>query len=964
MTNNDNVLKEIFSSIDLSATRSSDIQLIVEKIVDKIKKYNVCDITTEIKLLVRETGENAINVIKEILSWAEKQYGEVAFYIINKDTLPLASGVKEVEGLSKIKEYVKTHGIPRIISLVVAKKTFLDKLTALKRIFEEIYETNPNWIISALAIDQLNELWPKIELFFIKEANYRPPINELLPLFHAASTFRNKEEALLFMEDFIRRLGLVARSWKRTRGLKHLINQFSKVGEKNEKVEIIIKALYFLLNKESSLNDFCATLISLFPLDEEHKEAMLITTGCQVSEGFLRKMEEEIDINRALRELSHALMNAEKTWAPEVSIPELLGYSWLTYVSSRILFNWIKDKINAALNEITQNIAVIPDELLDILKLSIVLALSRYEFKNMDCRLLVRMLLAIRKRFLEYPIAIFSNIIDAVREFSERDLSIAIYLQRILEIHGQLIYLYLLNQFFKPNAIKKVISVQYMIQSRFGIISRKVISFSMKNEEALRIVNERLAKSNFSPHGVTAPLQWELSFTSIEKLGEMVNLAKRYMEDCGVEPNKLLVMLDQLLRLHPRIKRVKEVVKKRELSSLKEAFIDISRESRLLKLIMEMLRSIYGTEEAPLIKKIKLMISNYHGTLNESWERVLIRDYESIIRGKTEEKAVTEIPNMVKDYLKNGDPVALLVIDGLRIDDFLVKLKDMLITSGFILIKEESLISLLPSITAISRRAIFGGQNVLEVFSPYPSKQIRAIKREDELLKENYSNNAIYLQGAIAHVKNIIMALERSNGLKLLNAIVLSELEKAAHGAAEGFLAEISMEYAGEIAKLSELIAKSLCRRYDRDAILIIASDHGLGLFTKETETDIKAIFKALARKGLIDPAHEPYIVERYALIPAISHESVIVAKNFVEVEFKSDVHAIVGSELGYKKISLKLKGQDLMDSVPADNVLILFPKGRKRFLVERRRKRRVVLHGGLLPVETVVPFAVFKYEK
>jgi len=502
-----------------------------------------------------------------------------------------------------------------------------------------------------------------------------------------------------------------------------------------------------------------------------------------------------------------------------------------------------------------------------------------------------------------------------------------------------------------------------MIQSRLGIISRKVISYAMKNEEVLRSINEKLLSSDFNPYGVTAPLQWELHFSSISKLSEMVNLARHYMEDCGVEPNRLLISLDQLLKLYPKLKEVKDAIKRKEISSLKEAFINLSMASRLLKLITEMLRRLYGSEKAPLINKMKILISNYQGSLNEAWERVLLRDYADIINNKSKEKSVISIPSIINSSIRNEEPLIMLVIDGLRIDDYLVKLKDMLLSAGFKILEEKSLISLIPSVTTISRRAIFGGSNVLRIFSAFPRRNIRELKREDEMFKEVYGGETIYLQGAVAHIKNVVISLERSNGLRKINAIVLSELEKAAHGAAEGFLAEISLEYALEVSRLAELVAKILKRKFNSPVNLIIASDHGLGLFTKETETDIKIILRKISRKGLLDPAHEPYIVERYAIIPTISSDAAILAKNLVDLEFKSDIYAVIASEMGYDKIILKLRDQDLLDKVSARNVLFLFPRGRKRFLVEKRRKRRVVLHGGLLPVETIVPFAIFRYE-
>lgn len=957
------ILASINRSMNPLLSRNKNLQAIIKRIIDKAKSYNVLDITTELKLVIKEAGDKSYELIHEIIKSLESAFGRFILYVVNKESLPSARGVREVKGLEAIREYVEMGSVPRILTIILAREDYINEIRALKKILSEIYETDTNWIIASLAVDQINELWPKIELFLIKESSYRPPIIHLLPLIHVGTSMKNKEEALLFIEDMARRLGLVARVWKRSRTIDTLINRFKKILQKYDRIEILVKSLYLLLKNKATLSEICSVLIFLLPLDDKHKETLLIKTGCIFSGTFLNELDKEIDLSNALRELSKCLMNAERTWAPEVSIAELLGMAWLAYVSSRILLEWIKNKINLAIEAMTSRVVTFPEDFLDILKLAMVIALSEVKCKSNDCKLVVRMLLSIRKRFLEYPISLFSNIIEAVRNFTSDLLSTAIYLQRILEIHGHFTYLYLLNNYFQNRDLVKVISIQHIIQSRLGILARKIISYAMKNEEVRRDINKKLMSSDFNPHGVTAPLQWELRFLSISKLSEMVNLAKHYMEDCGVEPNRLLILLDQLLALYPKIKEIKSVIRKKEISALKEAFIDLSMAARILKLITDALRRLYGSDEAPLINKIRTLILNYQGSLNEAWERVLLRDYVDIISGKSKEKSIINIPSIIGSTIKKDAPLIMLVIDGLRIDDYLVKLKEALLSTGFKILKEESLISLIPSITAVSRKAIFGGSSVLKIFSTFPRRNISNLKREDELFREFYGGETIYLQGAVAHVKNIITSLERSNGLKKINAIVLSELEKAAHGAAEGFLAEISLEYALEVSKLAELFTKILKNKFNSPIYLVIASDHGLGLFTKETETDIKIILKRLSRKGLLDPAHEPYIVERYAMIPTISPDAAILAKNLVDLEFKSDAHAIIASEIGYGEVILKLRGQDLLDRVSAKNVLFLFPKGRKRFLVEKYRKRRVVLHGGLLPIETIVPFAIFQRE-
>mgnify|MGYP000347787503 CR=1 FL=1 len=933
----------------------------------KYKNLAVFDCTREFRILVKYFDNKAISILQKILEKGQKEFGKCRIFLVNLEAVPYSWKVKAPEGLESLKKLIEMHGTPtRFLHVIIARASFLDNLIALRKIFNEIFETDSAWIISILAADIIGDSWVKYETLFIRESELRPALKEFLPIFHAATHSKNKVDAIMFMEDMIRKLGLGIRKWNRSISLTKRISDFidAMIKIQMPQLDIILKGFYMLNKKLIQLKDFCFLLLGSLPISREAKMSWILTNGCVPRQDLLENLVKiNVEPRRIAEILAKKLMDAERKWAPEVSIAELLGISWLTYVSSTMFITWLEDKIRV----LTQKFAVseygLPEELLDILKLALIFVVSEIKCKYDDCSIVVRVLYAVRKRFVEYPIVLLSNIAELLRTFDAVKFSTALYIQRILEIHGYRHYLYLIDKIYTKEEMIYVVSLQNMFASRFGIVSRKAIALSMKNPDALRLVNTILVNSALKPNGVTAPLYWELTQRITQKLGDIVRLALDYFIDNGVEPNSLLEQLFDLLKLYPKVEQIKENIKSNEINDLKESYINLAFFSSVLEIIRRSLRSLYGKEENPLVNKAKMLISNFTGMLNDAWERLLVSRYWEIISGNQYE-IVYKVPEYIKDVFKQEKPIILLVIDGLRVDDYLVKLKQMLINRGFKVIEEKSILSLLPSITTISRRAIFGGKQVLELFAPIPYAHKHRMLREDEHLKEQFGPNVLYFHGAVRHVINLLTKLEREKKKIDIIAIVLSELEKAAHGATEGFLARISTEYALEVSRLAEYAAKIFKEKHKKEPILILASDHGLGLFTKVTETKINLILLKLSQRGFLDPAHEPYVSERFALVPLIGSDIIDAVKNFVELEFKGEIYAIPASKLGIKRISLKVRGQDAHDLVLADKILVLFPRGRRKFVTEKRAARRVVLHGGLLPVETIVPFAIMEYQE
>ncbi len=953
-------MKNAISRLEKELSDRKDIVNVIKLLLNKLISYVSSEITRELRFLYIFFRDESIRVLEELIKLTIRQIGSIELFIVNREAFFSKSSYEAKIKPSELLKYLPKLSSLKFISIIACRRSFLDNLIAVKKIFKEIFQRDPEGIIAYLAADLTNQVWPKLETFLIQEIMLRPALADIIPLIHSIVEEKNKSDGLLFLEDMIRKLCLAVRSWRRSIVSLKRIEKLVDLTRNMDRIYLILFAFHKLNKNEISVCDCFSLILTILPISDLEKKTLLISNGCVPSEKLLDALKnDKINVDEAATDVAKALMDAEKKWAPEVSIAELLGISWLAYLHGSFLKEWLQKKIEENVNKFTGKM---PEFLLDLLKIALILSVYQVNCKHDDCSLIVRMLYAVRKRFVEYPLVHLAMIAEALRNLDSDSLSVAIYLQRILEIHGQIPYLYIMDKLYKDTEKIYVVALQTMISSRLGIIAKKTISLAMKNTNALRIVNDLLRNTNFKPHGITAPLLWELAFPPSEKLIEITRYAIRYFEDGGVAPNELLINLHELLKIYPRVTEIKDALKRGKLEELLDAYIAISQFSALLNDIREDVRRIFGYEESPLLIKCKTLILNYEGMINDSWERAFLAAYSELIR--REEKFVFSIMNDVKQYYSQDYPIILLIIDGLRIDDYLVKMRKSLESRGFKPIYETQKFSLLPSITAISRRSIFGGKNVFKIFCPIPAHLGEKIQREEDLLRLHFGSSTLYLHGAVRHIINLISRLEKDEKPPKVVAVVLSELEKAAHGAAEGFLAHISLEYAIEVARLAEMLAKVLKTYYDNPPILVLCSDHGLGLFTKITDTNINNVLLLLKKKEYIDPAHEPYVTERYAVIPLLGKELSVSAKSLIEVEFKGEIHALLASELGMEKVALKVRKQNAFDAISADNVVILFPRGRRRFITGARKKRRVVLHGGPLPVETIVPFAIFKYEE
>ncbi|MHA1616944.1 MAG: PglZ domain-containing protein [Candidatus Njordarchaeales archaeon] len=934
----------------------------VRYIAENLCVKGIANIKAPIRTLKRALGTKSIEIIIKILKRLQDLVGSIEILEIDKEAFFQGGEAVKSYSIEKFRELGARLEENKL--LVAISEKFKKNFIVLPKIFEKIFDQDPWGLLATLAIDVRRVFWNRVEHHIIKELDLRPPLETFILLFHASKEHHDLVKGLLLLEEMSRKLGLAIRNWDRSIIALKKIKQFIEmVSNVDEPLKLLIYALNLLIDGGISLKDFFSLLIGFLKMDINWKERVLTSYSCVPSENLLKSLKDMIWDEALIDRVCRNIMNAEKKWAPEITINDLFGISWLSTIRKDFLLKWLSEQLEKANRTIRLSEVIIPEEIMNILRLALVLSMTDTKCNRNTCLLVARSLLALRWRLQNYPISLISLVVSSLKELEEKKLAIGVYLERILEIHGPEAYLYVLDKLFSDEKKKLIVALNIMFSSRIGIVARKIISKAMTKPELLKDVNDILQETAFTPHGITIPMVWELNLPFSPRLLEITENAIRYFSEVEEQPPRLLILFRECLEAFNEVRKVKSILKGENIIKYINNCPKILTGRTALQTLIRELRRIFGNSEARLIRLMIHELNSIYETFSEKWERIFLMNYPEIINETSKLPSIWRLPKIIKEYLRLA-PVILLVIDGLRYDDYIIKLRPALMDRGLVPMREEAMLSLLPSVTTVSRRAIFGGLIATRYFSQFSNVINLKILREDELLKMVITSDSVYLHGAIARILKKIKELVKEGRKTSLMAIVISELEKAAHGAAEGFLAHLTTDYVNEILRVIRAAAQAIHSTTGNMPYLILTADHGLELFTKATEIDTQEIIKKLQKTRMLDPAHEPLLSERFSIFAFLNDKAAKEAKEMILLQYGDKLFAVTGKELGYEKVALKLRDQDLADAVPSQNTLFIFPRKKTKFVWERRKITRIVLHGGLSPIETIVPFAVFRFKE
>jgi len=214
-----------------------------------------------------------------------------------------------------------------------------------------------------------------------------------------------------------------------------------------------------------------------------------------------------------------------------------------------------------------------------------------------------------------------------------------------------------------------------------------------------------------------------------------------------------------------------------------------------------------------------------HSKTNESFEEWLSLYYPGLRTiPPLAPVMVHHIPHFLAyQYRQNKKPIALIVIDGLALDQW-ITLRDSL-GLGTVQYIEKALFAWIPTLTSVSRQSIFSGKNPYEY-----ADSIHTTEREEKLWSLFWENNdfirqnVLYMKGIDSDEKITELSDRIISNKTLTMGLVLNKIDNIIHGmemGMEGLHNQIKLY--GKNGTLGKLIIDLL----EKDFEIWISSDHG-----------------------------------------------------------------------------------------------------------------------------------------
>ena len=218
-------------------------------------------------------------------------------------------------------------------------------------------------------------------------------------------------------------------------------------------------------------------------------------------------------------------------------------------------------------------------------------------------------------------------------------------------------------------------------------------------------------------------------------------------------------------------------------------------------------------------------LTSVYGKINEYYEKWLKIYYTGLRTIPSVSPAmVHHIPHyLAYNYRQNKLPVALIIIDGLALNQW-ITLRDSLSLTNIRFI-ENALFAWIPTLTSVSRQSIFSGRTPYEY-----EKSIHTTEKEEAFWSLFWENNGL-VKDKIFFMKGI----DTDNKIKeftnrlipnktIIAGLVLNKIDNIMHGmemGMEGFHNQIMLY--GKSGHLNELIERLLEDNFE----IWITSDHG-----------------------------------------------------------------------------------------------------------------------------------------
>ncbi|MGQ4892059.1 MAG: hypothetical protein ACP6IP_06175 [Candidatus Njordarchaeia archaeon] len=963
---NSTELDELLKHLELLYRSINFDTNVPKKIVENLEKKGFSNLLSLYHAFRKAGVERLDDVFLELIGKISQFFDISSLVLVNSDIdaqEPLNS-VQMLDLKSFLKHKKLISPLRNLRGILIVEKKFWEGKGSLVEIFDSLWEDGKK-MLPVLAWDKHGLFWEILESEMGALVKFVTPLSDFIPFFHAYKYSQDREEGLRELDKLVRKKGLLSRTWKRPSKVKKNIREFIKIIEEKNDFQSFLHILENLLRGEIYVEDVYTYMMYAIPVkNEELKIEYLHKNGFLPSDKLKNILSsiETINTREIVKDILFALKKAEMLWFPEISITEILDLSYGEPYTLKSLNNWLEKQHNKLLEVNYDEFLArekIPHELLPLLKFIVILLSSKIEAKTEVTSLLIRYILSLNNRLKYLSISLISNVLSTIQLLSEEEINTAIFLQRFLEVHGPEPYLLLATIIF-GNKILNCCFLCMLINSNQGIGPRKIIAKALQNKEVLSKLGKlSLRLPPLRPHGFTAPLPWELDIKINERTLKRAESSIKYFKDVGLEPPKPLIYIRKIVEMEKEMFLETVNLKNVSLDHLGSYYTVTLHIYGSIEGLKDFLVKTYGFSDIKVIRAIENRAIDIKAKISKEIERRFIMEYNELL--ERENMFVSETIKLAKRKVGQDKPIILLVIDGMRYDDYLNKIKPALMESGLKIVHDQYLLSHLPSITTHSRRSIFSSEKPPKILV-FPFKTAGyVIKTEEDYLKD-LDPRSLYIKGSIGEInlklKNMIYTDELKN--KKFLAIVMSDLEKAAHGSAEGFLAHITYDYAKEIAQIAKNAIETFYSVNKEVPYLILVSDHGLEKFTKVVSLKLEDFKRELKKRGLVDPVHEIVITPRYMIIPTLSSESANRIHHILPKKELEGVWIKKGNELALEKVALKIKGEKIFELIPGDRVVFVFPRGEERF--KTGPTRSVVYHGGASPSEIFVPFSIITY--
>lgn len=762
--------------------------------------------------------------------------------------------------------------------------------------------------------------------------HFGPQFEELLFIV-AAGRYLESENFRKFLNDEICKRGLAARVWINVNDFSNkLAKEFIVKTAGIDVVSLCTKVIDALIKKEITLRDAISSIfLKIFSADYFIFKQLIRNHSVPSMKAITQISKAPGDVESMFEKISEICEN----WRIP---PALFGLANLT--SKEDILHFIRDhleKIKQSKVSSINDILNFPNFLLFLAVISLPdkpQGQISFEFFHELFSLIMNK---------KCNASVLSYVIDSFHNFTDEKVGAFIALAFAHRYYGAELYAKAVENITTDGKVYPV-SIDIIIDSLTDRSKLRLTTISLQNVEVMKLLNSALSKLGKAPC-IVLGIPWELTIPK-ERIPEEISKAVQIYEKNKITPPQLLKKIKNVTSI---VEKVPVMAKKSELSALINCWKQIAMAESEISWISNYTHLITG-QEIPILSDLKISLEETKEKIFKTLEFLLIKEYGKVLEGKSEYKSTKDVLLVVKNFIKQGYLPILIVIDGLRLDDYISMLRNELLAIGLKPLEETVIFALIPSITIYSRHAIFYGRQ--PEFFAYTSKGVY-LKREDELF-ENAIGNTVFLCGSTQEIITKVrsMNLQQISKLQAV-AVVLSELEKAVHGSPEAILAHMPESFAREIALLIRDIIEFFIKHKKKIAV-IITSDHGLAEFFETTSVNVK-VFKHLRRKRALDPVFSVVETPRFAIFPFISEVEMNASLHEIEQMCQGEAYAIPARRLGINRIALMVRKTNVPSVIDASRILFLFPKGRKKF---ETKIRQIVLHGGIHPIEVLVPLA------